>query len=477
MIRRTWAVAALAALAATLLSAAPASATAFKPYSIVICAPGETCTAPPSASSAVGSAIVPPSAGDQTMTATLTNENKLGTGKQVGSANLTPPAGFTVNSATYPECSTCTATIVGNVVELRNLNLIPGATVVLSMSVSTPSSGYTTTSAPASPWTIVAKQCNDFNGAGNDLTVDASTSTLTTVLGELQFNTEPADASLTAPISTGPYGTGGPITVGAADLSGNPITWFAGTVTIALNPQSGDLGGDDSAAAGSGGVASFGDLTVGATGYNYALLASSPNVGGGTSSTFNVYGQGTATSCGSGGCNGSLTQTGSTSQTTQVLSRSISGELTIALDNGVGYWTGAPIFGDCGNYTPMGPDTATLELAGGNAPETVADTISMWVSRNWGFQTLVANQQMCFAATNDFVSKSGNPLNNNLAYPATLPDGQQGFVGLLSDCSAVSSTTEPCITIRTGSCKDQIGSLEIVATVPSTFADDPLRSH
>lgn len=480
MIGRTWAVAALAVLVAPLLSAAPAGASAFKPYSIVICAPGETCTAPPSAGSAVGSAIVPPSAADQTMTATLTNENKLGTGLQVGSANLTAPAGFTVTNATYPGCSSCTATILanGSLVELRNLNLIPGATVVLSMSVSTPSGGYTTTSAPASPWTIVAKQSNDFSGSpGNNVTVDPKTSTLTTVLGKLHFNTEPTDTALGSPITNGPYSTGSPIEVGAVDLAGNPITWFAGTVAIALDPSSGDLGGTDSAVAGSGGVATFDDLTLGATGYTFTLSASSPNVTGAGSGPFDAHDQGTGVNCGSGKCQGSLTQTGTTSQTTQVNSSSTSGELTIALDNGVGYWTGATVLQDCGGYTPLGPDTATLELLDGSASETVADTVTLHVGSKSAFNTLVASQQTCFAATSEFVSKSGNPLDGSLAYPAMLPNGQQGFVGLLSDCSAVNSLTEPCVSSRTGTYKSQTGHVEIIVTVPAAFAGDPLRSH
>ena len=474
---RVWAVV-LSAVGAALVFAAPASA-AFKPYSIVICAPGETCTAPPSSGSAVGSAIVAPSAGSQVMTATLTNENKLGTGLRLGSANLTPPAGFSVNGASYPACSTCTVSVVGNVVELRNLSLIPGATVVLSMSVSTPASGYTVASAPTSPWTIVSKQSNDFSGPpGNDVNVDPKTSTLTTVLGVLQFDTQPADVALGAHITGTDYDpSGSPVTVGAVDLSAQPISWFAGAVAITINPTSGGLGGTTSATAGTGGVASFGDLTVGTSGYNYTLSASSPNVTGAGSGQFDAHDQGASVNCGSAKCSSSLTQSGTTSQTTQVNSSSTAGLLTVAVDNGVGYWTSQPVFTDCGNYTPLGPDTALIDLLDTNAAKTITDTVTESVSSASAYKALVASQQMCFAATTDFVSKSGNPLNGSLAFPATLPNGETGFVGLLSNCSAVNVATTPCVSSRTGTYKSRIANIEIIVSVPAAFAGDPLRSH
>ncbi len=387
-----WAVA-FAAVAATLVLAATASA-ATKPYSIVICAPAETCTAPPSSGSAVGSAIVPPSTGGQVMTATVTNENKLGTGLRVGSANLTPPAGFTVDSASYPACGSCTVSIVGNLVELRSLNLAPGAVAVLSMNVSTPAGGYTTTSAPQSPWAIEAKQANDYSGPpDNDLNVDPKTSTLTTVLGVLQFDTQPADVALGAHISGTPYEpSGNPVAVGAVDTVGNPIDWFAGTVAITLNPASGGLGGTTSAAAGTGGVAAFGDLTVGTGGYNYTLSASSANVTGTVSNPFDAHGQGTSVNCQSAKCSSSLTQTGTTSQTTQVNSSSNSRPVDDR-DSTTGSATGRASRSSptAASYTPLGPDTATVDLLGTSAAKTITDTVTESVSSKSAYNALVAD--------------------------------------------------------------------------------------
>lgn len=83
-------------LATTVLSASAVAAPS-KPYSLVICAlPGSETCAPTPTSTAALPAAVPAGAANLAMTATLTNENKPGTGITLGSANLTPPSGFTV---------------------------------------------------------------------------------------------------------------------------------------------------------------------------------------------------------------------------------------------------------------------------------------------------------------------------------------------------------------------------------------------
>lgn len=420
------------------------------------------------------------------MTATLTNESKQGTGDndnlKLTSATVTAPAGFTVNSASVPACSTCTTSVSGNVVQVQNLGLAAGATQVVDLNVATPSSGYTTTSAPQSPWAVAATQGDGDNDADDGIaaTLDTTTSALDTVLADLQFNTNPADAAVGALITNSPYNVNGAqVAVGAVDAAGNPVTWFTGPVTLALNPNPGNAtlsGGSASGASGTG-VATFGQLTVSAPGYSYALSATSPNLNPATSSPFDVANQGTAANCSSATCSGSVTQTGPTSQTTQVNSNSSAGLLTVAEDNGVSYWTSQPIHADCGYYTPLGPDTAAINLLGASAAKTITDTVTETVSTALAFKVLEATQQMCFAATTDFVSLSGNPFNHFLAVPATLPNGQAGFVGLLADCWAVNATTTPCVSSRTGTYNDKIANIEIVVSIPAAFAGDPMRSH
>ena len=103
----------LAAVGASLLFAVQASA-ATKPYSLVICALGtdEVC-APAPGSAADAPAAVPVGDTSVPMTATFTDENKPGTGIQLGSVNMTPPTGFRVAAATLPaSCSGCTANVV-----------------------------------------------------------------------------------------------------------------------------------------------------------------------------------------------------------------------------------------------------------------------------------------------------------------------------------------------------------------------------
>jgi hypothetical protein len=108
------------------------------------------------------------------MTATLTNTASQ---QQLGSANLTPPSGFTAVSITsLSRPAPASATIAGGVVQLRGLSLPPQSSVTVAMQVSTPCS------VGASPdWQVVAKQANDFSGLpGNNLVLDTAASSVST---------------------------------------------------------------------------------------------------------------------------------------------------------------------------------------------------------------------------------------------------------------------------------------------------------
>jgi hypothetical protein len=108
------------------------------------------------------------------MTATLTNAASQ---QQLGSANLTPPSGFTAVSVTsLSRPAPASAAIAGGVVQLRNLSLPSQGSVTVALKVSTPCS------VGANPtWVVVAKQANDFSGLpGNNLTLDTAASSLST---------------------------------------------------------------------------------------------------------------------------------------------------------------------------------------------------------------------------------------------------------------------------------------------------------
>src|SRR5712691_10598453 len=165
----------------------------------------------------------------QTFVATLTNET--GT-QQLGSANLTVPDGFTIVSTGTPTPAG-TATVVGDVVQLRGLAAPAGSTVSVSI----------VAIAPCPPgiyaWSVIAKQANNFSGdPGNDLTFDAANSNLNTTLGGtcrlgFGFLTQPADAQVNTNITTQRYGPAGPpIQVEVLDADGTLITSSTAPVSL-----------------------------------------------------------------------------------------------------------------------------------------------------------------------------------------------------------------------------------------------------
>jgi hypothetical protein len=182
-------VALLAAVVAAITLSAGASAAPNKPYSIVICGGGQTgCTSGNPAVIAPGGSALTPSE----LAVTFANDNKLGSGIQLGSDNLNVPstlAGFSLIRASsqgnlLPQCpasfnSSAPLCVVflngGTTIGFRNLNLAPEQSIQISMSAATPQPS-TTDCTIASPclWTDEAKQSNDFNGTGNDLNSDTN---------------------------------------------------------------------------------------------------------------------------------------------------------------------------------------------------------------------------------------------------------------------------------------------------------------
>jgi hypothetical protein len=168
-----------AVLAAVILSAG-ASATSSKPYSIVICGNDSTgCISENPAVIAAG--------GTPSVSVTFKNDNKLGSGIQLGSDNLTvpnPPAGFSVVGTSLKPCPASLNNLTppcfyllngGATVGFRQLNLAPGQSVSINISVVTPAPSATacTTATPCF-WSDEAKQANDFSGNGNDLNSDSN---------------------------------------------------------------------------------------------------------------------------------------------------------------------------------------------------------------------------------------------------------------------------------------------------------------
>jgi hypothetical protein len=98
----------------------------------------------------------------------------------------------------------------------------------------------------------------------------------------LAFTTQPGSTTAGSSLP-------GPPTVAAQDSSGNTVTSFTGSITIAIgnNPGGGSLGGTTTKNAVSG-VATFTDLSINQAGNGYTLTASSAGLTGATSAAFNI---------------------------------------------------------------------------------------------------------------------------------------------------------------------------------------------
>src|SRR4029077_3340306 len=88
-------------------------------------------------------------------------------------------------------------------------------------------------------WGIAAKQSNDFNGTGNDFTLEGppATNLTTTLTGacKLVFVGSPANAQVASGISTLPYDpTASPIQVAVQSGDGSVVTQSAAAVQLAV---------------------------------------------------------------------------------------------------------------------------------------------------------------------------------------------------------------------------------------------------
>jgi hypothetical protein len=394
----------LIALVAACAVATPASG-ATKPYSVVVS---------PSAA---------PAGQRVDFTATFTNRTDQ---QQLGSANLTAPAGFTVVSASVP--SPATATVSGNVVQLRDLALQPGASLVVSVTADVPCEAGVYT------WSVIAKQANNFSGPpGNDLgpLVDSS---LTTSVNAgcavaLQFVGQPANAIVNETITTTPYNSppGGPVTVEVIDGAGNRATTSKAVITLSLAEGSGTatLSGNTQATAVNG-LATFADLKIDTQG-SYALVASSPGLDSARSNDFRI--DEAATVCREDvACTATLSNANATFRVTA--------QSDAQVDAGVLVVNRKPL--DCAGYTELSK--------GGFAVDFLPDFEGMGRAK---VATLTIDKQtmneqpdngasmlnMCFGALFRFPVKPGT---------ADLQEPEPGlFVGLLPDCGE-----PPCVSKR-----------------------------
>src|SRR5438309_4521515 len=109
-----------------------------------------------------------------TFTATITNE---AASQSLGSCNLTAPSGFTLQTTSQPSPQG-SATVAGNILQLRNLSAMVNAVRTVSFVAKAPATPGTYT------WAIDCRQANNYNPdqPSNQFSLDAAASNLKTTV-------------------------------------------------------------------------------------------------------------------------------------------------------------------------------------------------------------------------------------------------------------------------------------------------------
>jgi hypothetical protein len=201
--------------------------------------------------------------------------HNLASPQPLGSANVTAPSAFTLVGATLPQGSATVAS--GSLLQLRDMNLAPGATLNVDITV------RTTCTSGSYTWAILAKQSNGFNGPpGNDFILQTAGSNLVTSVSgncRLVWDTQPKSAFVNTLITGTAVDTGGPpVAVKAVDGDGNTLQSASGTVTLTKTAGTFSSAGGFTGTQASlvNGVATFSSLTSSATGDSLKLRGSSP---------------------------------------------------------------------------------------------------------------------------------------------------------------------------------------------------------
>jgi hypothetical protein len=386
---------------------------------------------------------------DAVVSITITNTSAQQT---LGSANVTLPSPpfrvVTAPADTVPG---------GPVLELRSLGLAPGGTVTVLAAVDVQTCG------PTAPVTVTAdaKQSNDYNGTGNDLTLVASGSDQSVdVVGtcRLAFVTQPASAERTRAITGTAFDpAGAPIAVEVRDAGGSDrATSSTATVSLgAVNPSApaAVLGGVTSTAAVAG-LATFAPgPTLDTSAFGFVLVASSAGLGGsGPSRAFDIVDDQTA--CQQNvGCSATA-QNGKQVASLALGGGSTSGSLLVSVDA-----ADTPAF-ECPGYPRAGlPVSQFLFTGGGDRTGTFTVSFS-------GGSRPLKSYEVCWAAPYQFTTKSTTPLTVQGVKPGTT---DPLYVGLLPDC-ARRGAIAPCVSSRAFDSRTRTVTIAVFVT-----SDDPWR--
>jgi hypothetical protein len=377
-----------------------------------------------------------PAAGASTsFTFTITNEAST---QQLGSAQITAPAGFTITGA--PGSASFTP---GSALFL-NLSLAPSASTTVTVTAAAPCSSG------SYQWGIQAKQSNDFNGPpGNDFQLDpASAGNLSgSVTGScsLAFTSDgqPAGSAAGKVITSGFDSQGGPVKVEVLAASGQLASSSTAPVTVAIGPSSppGSLSGTATVNA-SAGVAPFSSLSINQPGIGFTLTATSPGITTATSADFTIWGS--LQPCSTLPCS-AASSTKTTSGTVTTSSASASQLLGAGL-GGVSY--------SCaGTYQPVSDPLSFDVLSTSGAAQPAAQFTAMLQIDKSAVQasgrTGASQWQICYASTQSFAARDGTS-------GTAMIGGVLFYTGLLPDCS--NTPVAPCVQARN---KDNAGDVVV----------------
>ena len=380
---------------------------------------------------------------DSSYAVTLKNETKT---QQLGSADVTVPSQITIVDRNGIGGA-------GNLLELRNLALPPGASVTFTVGLRMPcvAGNY--------PWTVRAKQSNDFSGLpGNDLGPVSGTRA-TTVQGScsLRYVDQPAGAEKTTQIRAAAFVPASTRLVSVEALDGSPaqqrLTWFTGTVDLRLVQSGpGTLTPNPASNAAVAGLASFANLSIDQSGnYNLSAATTAPGVTGVNSAGFQVVDD--VGSCSSSSCRAQVDGRQSTSLLTGA---AVAGDGFALLSLNLGT---DPV---CAGYTPPTSDYFEFGLVGATGDKTLVASYTKAAMKSFkgGHSAL----EICFAAPQSFPAKTGPPVPFD--YDGDPANGAEGFVGLLPNCPVTPTT--PCVIDRAPVGAD---GAQVLFFVPAAWGD------
>jgi hypothetical protein len=357
---------------------------------------------------------------------------------ELGSARITPPAGFTVTGASATRGS---VTVAAGVVTINNIDLDhvgQSSVVSIQATIACGVSG-------ASTWVVVGHQTYSYSSSYARILPQDPASQLTTFVNacSLAFvaGHQPSTAGIGQTITNTPGDPSGPaIQVQLRDGNGDPDALAGVSISLAIATGTGasgaSLGGTTGADTSAAGLATFAP-TVDLTGRGYRLQASAgPGIDSATSVAFDI--EAVAKAC-TGPCSGSTTKV----DTSATISADAPGGLltmTFAAD---------PL--DCNNAVNRYYVATSEVLTFTVTPSAGRKEITMGLSAA-SVTKPASKYEVCFSTPNEtFVNK----------YGATIAAGDPGILPTCKNCFKPSGG--PCVVSRW---KDQTGNVFVKFSVP-----------